>query len=104
MAYSHLAIPLANAMERLDDPADIPDPYGVTWFDPREEFAEAGGPEPWHLVSHMAFMVSDLDAALLGRKLLSGPFHTQQGQRAAFVEENAVPVKLIEMVGAGLAG
>jgi len=104
MAYNHLAVPLADGATPIGGLASAPDPYGVIWFDPLEEFAGAGPAQPWHLVPHLAFTVADLDAALLGRKLLSGPFHTPQGQRAAFVEENAVPVKLVEMAGAGVAG
>lgn len=67
--------------------------YGIEWM----RF-EGDSPLP-HLVKtvpHVAFEVSDLDAAIEGKDLLIPPNSPSEGIRVAFVVENGAPVEFIE--------
>jgi hypothetical protein len=45
---------------------------------------------------HVAFTVSDMKQELVGKKLIWGPKDSLPGFTVAFIEENGVPVELIE--------
>lgn len=47
-------------------------------------------------VAHVAFIVDDMDAELVGKKILYGPFTPAEGWRVVFIEECGAPVELIE--------
>ena len=47
-------------------------------------------------VPHLAFQVDDLDVELLGCKILFGPYTPLPGYRVAMIEENGVPIELVE--------
>jgi hypothetical protein len=68
-------------------------PYGIEWmrFDPH-----CNVPERVKTVPHVAFVVSDLDAALEGKLILIAPTEPSQGVRVAFIEDDGAPVELLE--------
>ncbi len=54
-------------------------------------------PEIVKTLPHVAFEVDDLAKALEGRRIVIEPNSPQEGVLVAFVEENGVPVELIQM-------
>ena len=67
--------------------------FGVEWlrFEPDSPI-----PALIQTVPHVAFEVNDLDAALIGRNLIYGPFVPFDGVRCAMVEENGAPVEMMQ--------
>ena len=69
------------------------DPYRIEWL-----FFE--GESPLHpliqTVSHVCFLVNDMEKAIFGKKVLLKPAR-HQDYHIAFVEENGVPIEFIEM-------
>jgi hypothetical protein len=67
-------------------------PYGIQWmrFD-----ADAPYPEIIKTVPHVAFEVDDLDAALVGREILTPPNSPSEGVMVAMILDNGAPVELI---------
>ena len=47
-------------------------------------------------VPHIAFQVDDLDAEIKGCKILFGPYSPLKGYRVAMIEEQGVPIELVE--------
>ncbi|MCC5832297.1 MAG: hypothetical protein JJU12_04560 [Chlamydiales bacterium] len=45
---------------------------------------------------HIAFQVENLDAEILGCKILFGPYTPIEGFRVAMIEEQGVPIELVE--------
>ncbi len=68
-------------------------PYGVEWmrFEPDSPVNEL-----IRTVPHVAFEVDDLDAALLGRDVLTPPNAPSAGVRVAMIVHNGAPVELME--------
>ena len=68
-------------------------PYGVEWM----RF-EAGSPisEIVRRLPHIAFEVSNLDEAIVGKILLSEPSSPSHGVRVAMILHNGMPVELLE--------
>jgi len=68
-------------------------PYGVEWmrFDPDCPISEI-----IRTVPHIAFEVDDLEAALIGRTLISGIGSPSAGVRAAMIIDDGAPIELIE--------
>ena len=68
-------------------------PYGIEWmrFD-----ADCPLPELVRTVPHVAFEVDDIDAALVGKKVLSPPGSPSAGVRAAMIVDHGCPIELIE--------
>jgi hypothetical protein len=99
--YHHLGIPtdVARPGERYLDDLKIHvcgferSPYGIEWmrFDP-----DCGLPDLVRTVPHLAFEVSDLDAALEGQDVLCPPASPSKGVRAAMIVVDGAPVELIE--------
>jgi hypothetical protein len=67
-------------------------PYGIQWmrFD-----ADAPYPEIIMTVPHVAFEVDDLDAALVGREVLTPPNSPSEGVMVAMILDNGAPIELI---------
>jgi hypothetical protein len=67
-------------------------PYGIQWmrFD-----ADAPYPEIIKTVPHVAFEVDDLEAALVGREILTPPNSPSEGVMVAMILDNGAPVELI---------
>ncbi len=47
-------------------------------------------------VPHMAFTVDNLDEEIEGKEVLLGPYSPLEGFRVAIIEEQGVPIELIE--------
>lgn len=67
------------------------------WHIQWHRFPEGHGlPELVTKVPHIAFQVSDLDAEIKGCKILFGPYSPLKGYRVAMIEEQGVPIELVE--------
>lgn len=73
-------------------------PYkGNRWHIQWHRFPEDSGlPELVTKVPHIAFQVDDLDKEIEGEKILFGPYSPLDGYRVAMIEEQGLPVELIE--------
>lgn len=60
-------------------------------------FPEGHGlPELVTKVPHLAFQVDNLDEEIKGSKVLFGPYSPIEGYRVAMIEEEGVPIELVE--------
>ena len=59
---------------------------------------EPGSPMPELLktTAHVAYTVDDLDAALIGKKVLMPPWSPMPGLKVAFIQEGDAPVEYLE--------
>ncbi|MGL6195881.1 MAG: VOC family protein [Thermoguttaceae bacterium] len=101
MQYDHIGIPTTDeknwssfveaAKVHITDPGS--DPYGVEWL----KF-ESGSPMPELIqkVSHVAFEVENLEAAIRGAKIIVEPFEAMPGVHCAFIDHDGAPVELIQ--------
>lgn len=70
---------------------------GNKWHIQWHRFPEGHGlPELVTLVPHIAFQVDDLDKEILNAKILFGPYSPLEGYRIAMIEEQGVPIELVE--------
>lgn len=70
---------------------------GNKWHIQWHRFPEGHGlPELLTKVPHIAFQVDDLDAEIQGAKILFGPYSPLAGYRVAMIEEQGVPIELVE--------
>lgn len=68
-------------------------PWHIQWH----RFPEGHGlPELVTQVPHIAFQVDNLDAEIQGAKVLLGPYSPLKGYRVAMIEEQGVPIELVE--------
>lgn len=101
--YHHLGIPTKEPREgekfvphlKLYASGYDTSEYRIEWI----RYAE-GAESFYHplmmSMPHVAFRVDDLKAELQGKKLIWGPYESLPGFTVAFIEENGVPVELIE--------
>jgi hypothetical protein len=67
------------------------------WHIQWHRFPEGHGlPELVAKVPHIAFQVDDLDAEIAGCKILFGPYSPLEGYRVAMIEEQGIPIELVE--------
>ena len=67
------------------------------WHIQWHRFPEGHGlPELVAKVPHIAFQVDDLDEEIKGAKILFGPYMPVEGFRVAMIEEDGVPIELVE--------
>lgn len=67
------------------------------WHIQWQRYPEGHGlPELITKVPHIAFQVDDLDAEIKGCKILFGPYTPLAGYRVAMIEEEGVPIELVE--------
>ncbi len=68
-------------------------PYGVQWM-----HWEEGSPVPELIrtVPHLAFEVPDLDAALVGKQVLTPPNSPSPGVRVAMIVDDGCPIELMQ--------
>lgn len=67
------------------------------WHIQWHRFPEGHGlPELVTQVPHIAFQVEDLDKEIEGCKVLYGPYTPLEGYRVAMIEEQGVPIELVE--------
>lgn len=98
--YHHLGIPtdIPRSGERYFEQWGLhvsgfsTSPFGIEWM----RF-EKDSPLPVLIrtVPHLAFEVDDLDAALVGREVISPPGSPSEGVRAAMIVHEGAPVELI---------
>jgi hypothetical protein len=101
MRYHHLGIP-TNA--QFADATYLPQlkmhvsdhlatPYGVQWmrFD-----QDCPLPDLVKSVPHVAFEVRDLDAAILGKRVIISPNEPAPGIRVAFIEAAGAPIEFLQ--------
>lgn len=70
---------------------------GNKWHIQWHRFPEGHGlPDLLTKVPHIAFQVDDLDAEIQGAKVLLGPYSPLPGYRVAIIEEQGVPIELVE--------
>lgn len=67
------------------------------WHIQWHRFPEGHGlPELITQVPHIAFQVDDLEREIKGSKVLLGPYEPIKGYRVAIIEEQGVPIELVE--------
>ena len=101
MKFNHVGIPVQNSFEgEIDLPhlkMTVSDhennPYGIQW---QRYWKDAPYPELVKTVPHVAFVVDDLDAELVGKNVIIQPNSPSDGLRVAFIEVNGAPVELME--------
>lgn len=99
--YHHLGIPTKTPMphETYLEPFKLyvsgfdTSPYGIEWM----RF-EDGSPvsDLIKTVPHIAFEVDDLEAALVGKEILTPPNSPSDGVRVAMIIHNGAPIELIQ--------
>ena len=102
MRYNHIGIPTT---ERFDGEINLPrlkitvsdhanNPFGNQW---QRYWQDAPYPEIVKRIPHVAFEVDDLDAALIGHKVIIQPNSPSIGVMVAFIEVNGAPVELMQI-------
>ena len=101
--YHHYGIPTAE--KRPDE--TLVETHGLKFYSTPFEankwhiqwhrFPEGHGlPDLVTQVPHIAFQVDDLDEEIRKAKVLFGPYSPLQGYRVAMIEEQGVPIELVE--------
>ena len=101
MKFNHIGIPTT---EHFDGEIELPhlkmtvsdhenNPYGVQW---QRYWEDAVYPEIVKKVPHVTFEVEDLQAEIVGKKVLIEPNSPSDGLTVAFIEINGAPVELME--------
>jgi len=101
MKYNHLGIP---TKDRFDGEIDLPhlkmtvsdhenNAYGIQW---QRYWEGAPYPELVKTVPHVAFEVKDLQAELIGKKVIIEPNSPSEGLLVAFIEINGAPIELMQ--------
>jgi hypothetical protein len=101
MKYLHFGVPTTQEKQwtgyirelgvHVTDPTA--DPYGIEWlkFDADSPMHELIKTQP-----HAAFAVDDLEAALVGKKILLQPFSPMAGLRIAFIDNDGAIIEISE--------
>ena len=103
MKFNHIGIPTTSA---FDGEIDLPhlkitvsdhenNPFGIQW---QRYWDDAPYPDIVKKIPHVAFEVDDLDAALLGQKIIIHPNSPSEGVVVAFIEVNGAPVELMQFL------
>ena len=101
MKFNHIGIPTT---ERFDGEIDLPHlkmtvsdhtntPFGIQW---QHYWENAPYPDLVKTVPHVAFEVTNLDAAIADQKVIIRPNSPSPGLTVAFIEVNGAPVELME--------
>lgn len=101
MKYNHIGIPTTSEIEGEIDLASLKvtvsdhenNPFGIQW---QRYWDGAPYPDLVKTVPHVAFEVDDLDAALVGQKVLIHPNSPSNGLLVAFIEFNGAQVELLQ--------
>jgi len=103
MKYNHLGIPTTSSFEGEIDLPHLKmtvsnhenNPFGIQW---QRFWENAPYPEIVKIIPHVAFEVDDLDAALVGQKIIIHPNSPSEGVIVAFIEVNGAPVELMQYI------
>lgn len=101
MKFNHIGIPVTG---KFGGEIDIPhlkmtvsdhenNPYGIQW---QRYWEDAPYPEIVKTIPHVAFVVDDLRAEILGKNVIIEPTSPSEGLVVAFIEVNGAPVELME--------
>ena len=101
MKFNHFGIP---TKERFEGEIDLPhlkmtvsdhenNDYGIQW---QRYWEDAPYPELVKTVPHVAFVVEDLDAELIGKNVIIEPNSPSEGLKVAFIEVNGAPIELMQ--------
>jgi hypothetical protein len=101
--YNHIGIPTESEFEgEIDLPhlkMTVSDHennrFGIQW---QRYWDDAPYPDLVRTVPHVAFEVDDLDAALVGQKVIIRPNCPSDGLLVAFIEVNGAPVELMQYI------
>ncbi len=101
LRYHHVGIPTNRSLPLRDYSEKykmyasgyFESPYGVEWmtFDP-----DCPLPELVKTVPHVAFVVDDLEAALVGQEVLIPPNSPTEGVRVAFIVDHGAPIEFLQ--------
>ena len=106
MKYNHIGIPTTSRFEGEEDLPHLKitvsdhenNPFGIQW---QRYWDDAPYPDIVKLIPHVAFEVEDLDAALVGQKVIIHPNSTSEGVLVAFIEVNGAPIELMQYIKKG---
>ena len=101
MKFNHIGIPVTT---RFEGEIDLPhlkitvsdhesNPFGIQW---QRYWDDAPYPELVKTVPHVAFVVDDLEEALIGQNVIIEPNSPSEGWLVAFIEVDNAPVELME--------
>ena len=101
MKFNHIGIPVTG---NFDGEIDLPhlkmtvsdhknNPYGIQW---QRYWEGAPYPELVKTVSHVAFVVNNLEQEVVDKNILIKPNSPSDGLVVAFIEVNGAPVELME--------
>src|SRR5262249_61722663 len=68
-------------------------PYGVEWM---KFYPDCPRPEIGKTVPHVAFVVDDIQAAIVGKQILIQPNSPTVGITVAFIVDNGAPVEFLQ--------
>ncbi len=101
--YHHYGIPTSEVREdetlvEIEGYKFYSTPFEANkWHIQWHRFPEGHGlPELVTKVPHIAFEVEDLEKEIEGCKVLFGPYEPLKGYRVAMIEEQGVPIELVE--------
>ncbi|MBU1050378.1 hypothetical protein KKG90_10190 [Candidatus Bipolaricaulota bacterium] len=104
MKYHHIGIPTQESRDgevylekfKMFASGFETSQFGVEWlrFEPDAPF-----PALVKTVPHVAFVVDDLKAALVGREILIHPNSPSEGVTVAFIVENGAPIEFLQFAG-----
>lgn len=83
---------LEGAKLYITDPADTKNNLEFLYFE-----KDCPMPEIVKKSTHIAYIVDDIDAELKGVKVLIPPFQPLPNVKAAFVEEDGIPIELMQI-------
>lgn len=103
MKFNHVGIPVTG---KFEGEIDLPhlkmtvsdhenNPYGIQW---QRYWDDAPYPDLVKTIPHVAFVVEDIQAELVGKKIIIKPNSPSEGLVVAFIEVNGAPVELMEYV------
>ena len=101
LRFHHVGIPTTRKLPDADYRADwkmsasgyFESRFGIEWMSFDDDCPL---PELIKTVPHVAFVVDDLAAALVGREVLVEPSCPADGVTVAFIVENGAPVELLQ--------
>ncbi len=82
---------LPEAKLYITDPADTKNNLEFLFFE-----AECQMPDIVKTSTHIAYMVDDIEAEINGAKVLIPPFEPLPKVKAAFIEEDGIPIELMQ--------
>ena len=102
LRYHHMGLPTEEKKEGMRHLKDLKMwvcGYEVNEFKTEWMYFEDGCeiPELVQRVAHVAFEVDDLEKAIEGKKVIIEPTKPSEGIRVAFIEEDGVPIELLEV-------